>query len=152
MPKSEVYKSPAKKLPSGHRLAEVARPDEHPGQLGRFGNVTRMVIHPTESDPTAPNCGTIYHPPGTGFPTHRHDFAQVWYILEGECRLGERTLRTGDLVYHGDPHEEEEMITDNGCTILFMQYPGPTTGARPIFEGRFDERAETADADMDLER
>ncbi|MFT5176287.1 MAG: hypothetical protein ACI8W7_004482 [Gammaproteobacteria bacterium] len=39
-------------LQTGHWLAEVARPDQHPGQVGRFGNVTRMVIHPTETDPT----------------------------------------------------------------------------------------------------
>ena len=139
-------------LPSGHRDAVVARPDGHPGQIGRFGNVTRMVIHPSEDDPSAPNAGTIHYPAGTGFPLHKHDFAQVWYVLEGECRLGERTLRAGDLVYHGDPHVERDMHTEYGCTMLFVQYPGPTTGARPIYEGRFDERADTAGADMDLER
>ena len=64
-----------------HRLPVVARPDEHPGQIGRFGNETRMVIHPSAEDPNAPNAGTIHYPPGTGFPLHRHDFAQVWYCL-----------------------------------------------------------------------
>ena len=137
---------------TGHRGPRVARPDAHPGQTGRFGNVTRMVIHPTEADPTAPNAGTITYPPGTGFPLHGHDFAQVWYVLEGECRLGERRLRAGDLVYLGDPHVEPEMHTEDGCTMLFVQYPGPTTGARPIYEGRFDARAETAEADLDLNR
>ena len=136
----------------GHRTCEVARPDEHPGQIGRFGNETRMVIHPTEADPTAPNTGTIHYPAGTGFPRHRHDFAQVWYILEGECQFGDRTLRQGDIVYHGDPHEEHDMFTEAGCTMLFVQYPGPTTGGRPIYQGRFDKRAETTDADMDLEK
>ena len=86
-----------------YRGALVARPDSHPGQVGRFGNITRMVIHPSESDPTSPNAGTITYPPGTGFPLHKHDFAQVWYVLDGECRLGERRLRAGDLVYQGDP-------------------------------------------------
>jgi mannose-6-phosphate isomerase-like protein (cupin superfamily) len=135
-----------------HRSARVARPDAHPGQVGRFGNVTRMVIHPDAADPDAPNTGTITYPAGTGFPTHRHDFAQVWYVLEGECRYGERVLRAGDLVYHGDPHEEDEMYTEGGCTMLFVQYPGPGTGARPIYEGRFDPRAETVEADLDLDR
>ncbi len=137
---------------SGHRLPQVARPDAHDGQIGRFGNVTRMVIHPTANDPDAPNAGTITYPPGTGFPLHKHDFAQVWYVLEGECRFGERRLRAGDLVYLGDPHIEHEMHTEDGCTMLFVQYPGPSTGARPIFEGRFDDRADTAAADMDLGR
>ena len=49
-----------------HRDAIVARPDDHPGQVGRFGNITRMVIHPSESDPTSPNAGTITYPAGTG--------------------------------------------------------------------------------------
>jgi quercetin dioxygenase-like cupin family protein len=137
---------------SFHRGALVARPDSHPGQVGRFGNITRMVIHPSDDDPTSPNAGTITYPAGTGFPLHKHDFAQVWYMLEGECRLGDKVLRKGDLIYHGDPHVEQEMITDKGCTMLFVQYPGPTTGARPIYERRFDEQAETTAADMDLER
>jgi len=130
----------------------VARPDGHPGTIGRFGNVTRMVIHPDAPDPTRPNAGTIHYPAGTGFPLHGHDFAQVWYVLEGECRLGDKTLRAGDLVYHADPHVEQEMVTDAGCTMLFVQYPGPTTGARPIYDRRFDADASTEKADMDLTR
>ena len=143
---------PIPRTADGHRTCEVARPDQHPGQIGRFGNETRMVIHPTDADPTAPNTGTIHYPAGTGFPRHRHDFAQVWYILDGECQYGDRTLRQGDIVYHGDPHEEHDMFTEAGCTMLFVQYPGPTTGARPIYQGRFDKRADTADADMNLEK
>ncbi|MBT5265149.1 MAG: cupin domain-containing protein, partial [Rhodospirillaceae bacterium] len=69
-----------------HHGPIVARPDEHPGQVGRFGNVTRMVIHPSETNSTSPNAGTITYPAGTGFPRHSHDFAQVWYVLEGECQ------------------------------------------------------------------
>jgi quercetin dioxygenase-like cupin family protein len=130
----------------------VARPDEHPGTVGRFGNVTRMVIHPSDEEPTAPNAGTIHYPAGTGFPLHGHDFAQVWYVLDGECRLGKRRLRAGDLVYHPDPHVEQEMFTEGGCTILFVQYQGPTTGARPVYARRFDADASTERADMDLTR
>jgi hypothetical protein len=103
-------------------------------------------------DPTAPNTETIRYPAGTGFPRHKHDFAQVWYILDGECRLGDLRLREGDIVYHSDPHEEQEMFTENGCTMLFVQYPGLTTGARPIYKKRFDALAVSASADMDLER
>lgn len=131
---------------------KVARPGDHPGTLGRFGNVTRMVIHPTADDPTAPNAGTIHYPAGTGFPLHGHDFSQVWYVLEGECQLGDKTLKAGDLVYHADPHVEQEMHTEAGCTMLFVQYPGPTTGARPIYDRRFDADASTTNADMDLTR
>ena len=58
----------------------------------------------------------------------------------------------GGNVYFGDPHVEEEMHTEAGCTMLFVQYPGPTTGASPIYEGRFDAGADSESADMDLER
>ena len=45
---------------------------------------------------------------GSHHPFHKHEFAQVWYILEGEFRIG---------------------------------YQGPTTGGRPIYEGRFNMTA-----------
>jgi len=31
--------------------------------------------------------------------------------------------------------------TDTGGLILFVQYQGPTTGGRPIYEGRFSMTA-----------
>jgi hypothetical protein len=37
-----------------------------------------------------------------------------------------------------DPHFEHEMHTETGGTVLFLQYPGPTTGARPVYEGRMN--------------
>ena len=94
----------------------------------------------------------ISYKPGAGFPRHGHDFAQMWYVLEGECRFGERYLRAGDMVYMQDPHVEHEMWTETGCTIVFMQYPGPTTGARPIYEGRFDGADVAKGVVPDLER
>ena len=44
------------------------------------------------------------------------------------------------------------MHTETGCTIVFMQYPGPTTGARPIYDGRFDGREAADGVEPDLER
>ncbi|MFT5176286.1 MAG: hypothetical protein ACI8W7_004481 [Gammaproteobacteria bacterium] len=78
----------------------------------------------------------------------------MWYLLEGSCRLGERELHAGVLVYPADPHEEQAMVTDEGCTMLFVQYPGPNTGAAPIYAKRFDADADadTADKDLNLER
>jgi hypothetical protein len=73
-------------------------------------------------------------------------------VLEGECMLGEQRLSAGDLVYHADPHVEQEMHTQYGCTMLFVQYPGPTNGARPIYDRRFDADASTENADLDLKR
>ena len=135
-----------------HHAPIVRRPADHPGETGRFGNVTRMVFHPTAEHPSEPNAGIITYRPGAGFPRHMHDFAQLWYVLEGECRFGTRTLGAGDMVYMEDPHYEPEMYTETGCTIVFMQYPGPSTGARPIYEGRFDGEAASNSAAPDLRR
>ena len=100
----------------------------------------------------APNAGTITYPAGTGFPTHQHDFAQVWYVLEGECRFGDRTLTAGDMVYMEDPHFEYDMHTEKGCRILFVQYPGPNTGGRPIYDGRLKQTEKPDIEKQDLTR
>ena len=135
-----------------HNAPLIRRPADHPGDVGRFGNVTRMVFHPSPDSPTAPNAGIITYQPGSGFPLHLHDFAQLWYVLDGECRFGKRQLRAGDMVYMEDPHFEYEMYTETGCTIVFMQYPGPNTGARPIYQGRFDGAEAAAGNAPDLRR
>lgn len=121
-----------------HHAPIVRRPDDVEPKMGRFNNTTQMVFHPTEEDPTSPNAGILNYLPGAGFPLHKHDFAQVWYVIEGECDYGGNKLRDGDLVYMQDPHFEHEMKTEHGCRILFLQYPGPTTGKGPIYEGRFN--------------
>jgi hypothetical protein len=78
------------------------------------------------------------HGPKTLHPLHRHDFAQLWYILEGEFRIGERGYGPGTMIWHADPHYEEELHTDTGGLMLIVQYPGPTTGGRPIYDDRFN--------------
>ncbi len=122
-----------------HHAPVVRRPSEYPPERGRFNNDTQMVFHPTPENPTEPNAGILTYLPGAGFLLHKHDFAQVWYVLEGECRFGDHHLRPGDMVYMADPHFEYDMHTEGGCKILFLQYPGPTTGARPIYQGRFNK-------------
>ena len=135
-----------------HNPPVIRRPDEYEPEMGRFANMTQMVFHPTDAAPTEPNAGILTYLPGAGFPLHKHDFAQVWYVLEGECRFGEDTLRPGDMVYLQDPHFEYEMHTENGCKILFVQYQGPTTGGRPIYDGRFNKTEKPDIAKEDLER
>ena len=135
-----------------HHAPAVRRPADLPGDAGRFGNVTRMVFHPSPEHPNEPNAGIVTYEPGAGFPLHMHEFAQLWYVLEGECCFGEHRLAAGDMVYMEDPHFEHEMHTDTGCTIVFMQYPGLTTGARPIYRGRFDGRDAAEGVEPDLAR
>lgn len=135
-----------------HHPPIVRRPDEVEATMGRFSNTTQMAFHPTAEDPTTPNAGIVNYGPGGGLPLHMHDFAQLWYVLDGDCRFGDRTLTAGDLVYMQDPHFEHELHTENGCRILFLQYPGPTTGQGPIFEGRFDVEVANATEQENLRR
>jgi hypothetical protein len=49
-----------------------------------------------------------------------------------------------------DPHFEHEMKTETGGKIIFLQYPGPTTRATPIYAGRMNLKAEQYEpADLD---
>ena len=50
------------------------------------------------------------------------------------------------------PTSEDEFHTETGGEILLVQYPGPTTGGRPIFAGRFDmeERKPLAEERRDI--
>ena len=56
---------------------------------------------------------------------------QVWYVLEGESRIGPRTVEPGTGVFHAAPHYEEDLSTETGGLVFFVQYQGPTTGDRP---------------------
>ena len=135
-----------------HNAPVFGRPEDLDPNLGRFANDTQMVFHPSDENPNAPNAGVLTYAPGSGFPLPLPDFAQVWYVLDGECRFGDRTLTPGDMVYLEDPHLEYEMSTQSGCRILFVQYPGPNTGARPIYDGRFDRTEKPDIENQDLTR
>ena len=97
-------------------------------------------------------CRLLRYEPGASFPLHRHDFAQVWYILEGEFCCGGRTYGPGTFVYMPDPHFEHEMTTESGGTVVFLQYPGPTTGARPTYDGRMNLKKPESSHEHDLNR
>ena len=81
---------------------------------------------------------------GAYHPLHRHDFAQIWYILEGTFTIGGKTYEPGTMIFHADPHFEEDLRTKTGGLMLFVQYQGPSTGARPIYDGRFNVAARKA--------
>ncbi len=118
---------------------QYRHPDEMDWEHLRFeGQDSKMVFHPTPEHPTEPNAGLVRYAPGSSHPRHRHDFAQIWYILEGEFDIGGKRYSQGTMVYHADPHFEEELRTDTGGVILYVQYQGPTTGGRPIYQGRFN--------------
>ena len=125
-----------------HWPATAVHADELGWELFRWpGRWSKMMVHPTTEHPTNPNAGLVRYEPGSHHPFHKHEFAQVWYILEGEFRIGERTHGPGTMLFYPDPHHEEPLHTDNGGLMLFVQYQGPTTGGRPIYEGRFNMTA-----------
>jgi hypothetical protein len=120
-------------------------------EMGRFGNVTKFLFHPRPERPTEPNAGFLKYAPGASFPLHRHDFAQIWYIIEGEFTFAGKLYGPGTIAYMADPHFEHEMHTATGGTIFFVQYPGPTTGTPPIYDGRMNLREAPPLAQQDLE-
>ena len=111
------------------------------------GETGKMLFHPRQDNPTEPNAGLLRFEPGAHHPLHRHDFAQVWYVLEGRFRMGTRECGPGSMIWHADPHYEEELSTETGGVMLIVQYPGPTTGGRPIYDDRFNKEKRMAVAE-----
>ena len=52
------------------------------------------------------------------------------------------------MFYYPDPHFEHELSTETGGVMVFVQYQGPTTGERPVYEGRFNVKERP---DLDVE-
>ena len=62
-------------------------------------------------------------------------------MLEGESRIGEGSRGPGTMRFAPGSHFEDPLRTDTGGLVRFAQYQGPTTGGRPIHEGRFNMTA-----------
>lgn len=102
------------------------------------GEHSKMLFHPGPGQETYPNAGLVRYEPGAYHPLHNHDFAQVWYIIEGEFNIGGMDYGAGTMLFHPDPHHEPKMTTESGGLMLLVQYQGPSTGGRPIYDGRFN--------------
>ncbi len=116
------------------------------------GETGKMVFHPNPDRPTEPNAGILRLEPGAYHPEHYHGFAQVWYIMEGEFIIDGEKCTPGSMLFHPDPHFEGELKTETGGDIFIVQYPGPTTGERPIYAGRFnmEKRKTVSEERVDL--
>ena len=122
-----------------HQSAEYVHRDEREWETIRWpGQTGKMLFHPRPERPTEPNAGIVRYEAGGHHPLHHHEFAQVWYILSGEFLIGGKLYGPGTMVFYPDPHYEDELSTETGGEMLFVQYPGPTTGGRPIYDGRFN--------------
>jgi hypothetical protein len=130
----------------------VVHENEREWEMLRFpGQWSKMLFHPSAEAPTAPNAGFVRYEPGAHHPLHRHDFAQIWYILEGVFTIAGKTYGPGSMVFHADPHYEDDLSTETGGVMLFVQYQGPTTGGRPIYDGRFNVEARKPLAEEQLD-
>ena len=140
-------------LTTGHLPMEAVHADDRPWETLRWpGQWSKMLFHPSAERATEPNAGLVRYEPGAHHPLHKHDFAQVWYILEGEFQIGERAYGPGTMLFYPDPHWEAPLSTATGGLMLFVQYQGPTTGGRPIYYGRFNMTERKAIAEEQLER
>ena len=130
---------------SKHNPPEYRTPDSMEWEMGRFKNKTKFLFHTNPARPTEPNAGFLHYEPGAGFRLHKHDFSQVWYVIDGEFNMGGKVYGPGTVVYHADPHYEDAMTTETGGTLFFVQYQGPSTGGRPVYEGRMNIKGEVKD-------
>jgi hypothetical protein len=125
--------------PKRHQPMEVRHVDDVDWETIRWpGETGKMLFHPRPERPTEPNAGILRLAPGAHHPVHNHDFAQVWYVLEGTFTIGGKTCGPGTMIFHPDPHFEDQFHTESGGQILIVQYPGPNTGGRPIYDDRFN--------------
>jgi len=135
-----------------HQPMEAVHVDDRPWETLRWpGQWSKMLFHPRPERGTEPNAGLVRYEPGSHHPLHKHDFAQVWYILEGQFQIGEGTYGPGTMLFYPDPHWEAPLSTTTGGLMLFVQYQGPTTGGSPIYDGRFNMAARKPIAEENLE-
>ncbi|KQY97467.1 hypothetical protein ASD45_22685 [Pseudolabrys sp. Root1462] len=116
------------------------------------GETGKMLFHPRAERPTEPNAGILRLAPGGHHPEHYHGFAQVWYLLSGEFKIDGKMYGPGTMIFHPDPHFEGEFHTETGGDILIVQYPGPTTAERPIYDDRFNMKARRAVEEERIDR
>ena len=96
-----------------HQAMEVRHRDELEWETIRWpGETGKMMFHPRPERPTEPNAGILKLEPGAHHPLHKHDFAQVWYVLEGTFKIGPHQCGPGSMIFHPDPHFEDELHRD----------------------------------------
>jgi len=81
-----------------HQAMEVRHRDELEWETIRWpGETGKMMFHPRPERPTEPNAGILKLEPGGHHPLHKHDFAQVWYVLEGTFKIGAHECGPGSM-------------------------------------------------------
>src|SRR6516225_8741005 len=81
---------------SGDHPMEALHKSEREWETLRFpGQWSKMLFHPRPERPTEPNAAFVCYDPGSHHPLRRHDFAQIWYILEDTFTIGGKIYTPG---------------------------------------------------------
>jgi len=85
--------------PVRHQPMEVRHIDDIEWETIRWpGETGKMLFHPRPERPTEPNAGILRLEPGAHHPVHNHEFAQVWYVLEGQFKIGGHDCGPGTMI------------------------------------------------------
>ena len=113
---------------SGDHAMAAVHESERDWEMLRFpGQWSKMLFRPSPDRPTEPNAGFVRYEAGAHHPLHRHDFAQIWYILEGEFTIGGKQYGPGTMVFHPDPHYEDDLSTETGGGVVLGHHSPPAT-------------------------
>jgi anti-sigma factor ChrR (cupin superfamily) len=58
--------------------------------------------------------------PGTDYPPHRHADVEELHLLDGELRVGERTLYPGDYLRSEPGTVDHRVWSETGCMCVLM--------------------------------
>jgi anti-sigma factor ChrR (cupin superfamily) len=58
--------------------------------------------------------------PGTSYPRHRHAAREECFVLQGELRVGDKQLRTGDFQVADRDSIHDVQSTETGCVLLIV--------------------------------
>ena len=116
--------------------------DEQPWEIIRWpGQESKMMYHPRPERPTSRTPGSCATSRGRTIPATSTTSPRSGTSSKANSRSADKQYGPGTMVFHPDPHFEEPLSTETGGLMLFVQYPGPTTGGRPIYDGRFNMEA-----------
>jgi quercetin dioxygenase-like cupin family protein len=85
--------------------------------IGKNGiQVKQLYVDPAQDAVTM----LVRMPAGTSYPRHRHAGAEQCYVLDGDLRVGDVTLRPGDYQCARAESIHEVQYTEGGCLLLIV--------------------------------
>jgi quercetin dioxygenase-like cupin family protein len=95
-----------------------------PFSLPGFSVGTEAAFLNTDTG-AAPFVALLRMAPGAVLKKHHHPKAiEAVYVLEGEMINDGERLAAGSIITHGPGVSHGPHVTETGCTLMFIQYPG----------------------------